>query len=108
MVGETGVGKTGLALRLCENRWEATESTHGMIISRLELPRVSEDDMEREVWLWDFAGQTDYRLVHQLFIDETALGVLVFSRRDGERPFTSLDVELLESIARQLAHSISR
>ncbi|TAK09082.1 MAG: TIR domain-containing protein, partial [Candidatus Manganitrophaceae bacterium] len=27
LVGETGVGKTGLALRLCEDRWEPTEST---------------------------------------------------------------------------------
>jgi WD40 repeat protein len=89
LVGETGVGKTGLALRLCEDRWEATESTHGMIISRLELPPVSEVDMECEVWLWDFAGQPDYRLVHQLFIDETALGVLVFNPQD-DNPFEEM------------------
>jgi len=88
LVGDTGVGKTGLALRLCENRWEATESTHGMIISRLELPK-GEKDMEREVWLWDFAGQADYRLIHQLYMDETALGVLVFNPQDGN-PFEGM------------------
>ena len=50
LVGKTGVGKTGLALRLCEDRWEPTESTHGMIISRLELPSaMSDEGMEREV-----------------------------------------------------------
>jgi len=50
LVGKTGVGKTGLALRLCEDRWEATESTHGMIVSRLELPSgFGTRDMEREV-----------------------------------------------------------
>lgn len=90
LVGDTGVGKTGLALRLCENRWEATESTHGMIISRLELPDDGgEKDMEREVWLWDFAGQADYRLIHQLYMDETALGVLVFNPQDGN-PFEGM------------------
>ena len=90
LVGDTGVGKTGLALRLCENRWEATESTHGMIISRLEVPAdVGEKDMEREVWLWDFAGQADYRLIHQLYMDEAALGVLVFNPQDGN-PFEGM------------------
>jgi WD40 repeat protein len=90
LVGETGVGKTGLALRLCENRWEPTESTHGMIISRLELPSAPEDErMEREVWLWDFAGQTDYRLIHQLYMDEAALGVLVFNPQD-DNPFEGI------------------
>src|SRR5205085_6285211 len=30
LVGETGVGKTGLGVRLAEGVWRATESTHGM------------------------------------------------------------------------------
>ena len=91
LVGETGVGKTGLALRLCEDRWEATESTHGMVVSPLKLPQGDGPaDMEREVWLWDFAGQPDYRLVHQLYMDETALGVLVFNPQD-DNPFDELE-----------------
>ena len=90
LVGETGVGKTGLALRLCEDRWEATESTHGMIIYRLELPAdVGEKDIDREVWLWDFAGQADYRLINQLYMDETALGVLVINPQD-DNPFEGM------------------
>jgi len=89
LVGETGVGKTGLALRLCEDRWEPTESTHGMIVSKLELPADTPSGMEREVWLWDFAGQPDYRLIHQLYMDETALGVLVFDPQD-DNPFEDI------------------
>ena len=93
LVGESGVGKTGLAMRLCEDRWEATESTHGMVVERLELPSVpgseEEDGLEREVWLWDFAGQPDYRLIHQLYMDETALGVLVFDPQD-DNPFENI------------------
>jgi WD40 repeat protein len=90
LVGETGVGKTGLALRLCEDRWKVTESTHGMIISRLELPSdANAAGLEREVWLWDFAGQPDYRLIHQLYMDEAALGVLVFNPQD-DNPFEEM------------------
>ena len=90
LVGKNTVGKTGLALRLCENRWEPTESTHGMIVSRLELPPgAGPAGLEREVWLWDFAGQPDYRLIHQLYMDETALGVLVFDPQD-ENPFEEI------------------
>ena len=90
LVGETGVGKTGLALRLCENRWETTESTQGMLVSQLKLPQgESRSDIEREVWLWDFAGQPDYRLIHQLYMDETALGILVFDPQD-DNPFEDL------------------
>ena len=33
----------------------------------------------REIWLWDFAGHTGYRLIHQLFMYETALALLVFN-----------------------------
>nr|VFJ73439.1 MAG: WD40 repeat [Candidatus Kentron sp. FW] len=117
LVGESGVGKTGLALRLCRDRWEATESTHGMEVERLALPSstmgvpmmgtpmmgtpmmgtalrafahpTGVDDLEREVWLWDFAGQPDYRLIHQLYMDETALGLLVFDPQD-DNPFESI------------------
>jgi hypothetical protein len=90
LVGESGVGKTGLALRLCENDWRPTVSTHGMIVSQLKLgTETNSSDIEREVWLWDFAGQPDYRLIHQLYMDETALGVLVFDPQD-DNPFDAL------------------
>ncbi len=38
--------------------------------------------VEREIWLWDFGGQADQRLIHQLYMDQTALAVLVF---DGQK-----------------------
>ena len=50
LIGESGVGKTGLALRLCEGRWEPTESTHGMVVSRLEAP-PGPAGMDGEIWL---------------------------------------------------------
>jgi hypothetical protein len=38
----------------------------------MKLPHdTSNEEIEREIWLWDFAGQADYRLIHQLFMDES-------------------------------------
>src|SRR5205085_8656763 len=55
-----------------------------------KLPHdTSSEEIEREIWLWDFAGQADYRLIHQLFMDETALAVLVFNPQ-SENPFEGL------------------
>ncbi len=89
LVGDTGAGKTGLSLRLCEGRWEATESTHGMIVSQLTLETDKKDAVDKEVWLWDFAGQPDYRLINQLYIDETAMGIIVFDPQD-DNPFDKI------------------
>lgn len=83
LLGDSGVGKTGLALRLWHDRWKKTESTHGMEIQRLVLPQGDgEPGVEREVWLWDLAGQPDYRLTHQLFMEQTSLALLVFDPQE--------------------------
>jgi GTPase SAR1 family protein len=103
LAGETGVGKTGLALRLAEDRWQETGSTHGMNVWQLHLPHPFDSaqgrpspppegegtEMEREVWLWDFAGQPDYRLIHQLYMDETALALMVIDPQRDD-PFEPL------------------
>jgi hypothetical protein len=56
-----------------------------MEIQRLSLPHAGGDlDVEREVWLWDLAGQPDYRLTHQLFMEQTSLALLVFDPQDSK------------------------
>ena len=90
LVGESGVGKSGLAFRLAENRWVLTDSTHGMRVWPLKLSGdVTGVDIEREVWLWDLAGQPEYRLVHQLFLDQTAVALVLFNPQ-SEDPFYGL------------------
>jgi small GTP-binding protein len=79
-VGDTGVGKTGLTHRL------TTDMPPGQLLStdaawatQWSLPHEPKaEDGEREIWLWDFAGQPDYRLAHPLYMDDTALAVFVF------------------------------
>jgi WD40 repeat protein len=91
LTGKSGVGKTGLALRLVHDRYELTDSTEGVWATQLKLPAGPEaaPRLQREIWLWDFAGQADYRLVHQLYMDETALALLVFNPQD-DNPFEDL------------------
>ena len=57
-----------------------------MNVWRLDLPLFSDDSTEREALLWDLAGQEDYRLIHQLFLDETALALLLVNPQKGD-PF---------------------
>ena len=82
LVGESGAGKTGLSKRLAADVWEPSDSTVGAWATQWKLPVSSGEGIEREIWLWDFGGQSDQRLIHQLYMDETALAVLVF---DGQK-----------------------
>ncbi len=82
LVGESGAGKTGLSKRLAANVWEPSQSTVGAWATQWVLPTAATGEAEREIWLWDFGGQADQRLIHQLYMDETALAVLVF---DGQK-----------------------
>jgi small GTP-binding protein len=85
LVGDSGVGKTGLGLRLAEKSWRPTESTHGMNVWTLH------SEPGREVMLWDFAGQDEYRLVHQLFLNETNVALLLYDPTKSSDTFDGID-----------------
>jgi small GTP-binding protein len=82
LVGDTGVGKSGLAMRLTSEAFEPTASTQGRRISRIPQRELSPPNVERDIWLWDLAGQQDYQLIHQLSFEHTTLALLVI---DGSR-----------------------
>jgi small GTP-binding protein len=86
LVGESAVGKTTLAHRLIEDQYVKTDSTHGMNVWKLDLPLPEDETIEREALLWDLAGQEDYRLIHQLFLEETALALLLINPQKND-PF---------------------
>jgi small GTP-binding protein len=81
LVGESGSGKTGLTERLVHNRPpERGPSTSGAWSTQWPLTNLPpQPGWEREVWLWDFGGQADQRLIHQLYLDRTALALLMFN-----------------------------
>jgi small GTP-binding protein len=84
IVGESGSGKTGITVRLAHglppSRWPSTSGVWSTQCLLKNLP--TEAGWDRELWLWDFGGQADQRLIHQLYLDRTAAVLLMF---DGGR-----------------------
>ncbi len=90
LLGESSTGKTCLARALMGKTFEPQPSTHGMKVWDFKseiVPRPDGGKINREIFLWDLAGQVDYQVVHQLFLDETAVGVVLFDPTDPEDPF---------------------
>jgi small GTP-binding protein len=93
LVGDTGVGKSGLALVLTGKPWAKTESTHGRQVWILDNQEVQTENglkETRETLLWDLAGQPDYRLIHQLHLTEVAIALVVFDSRSQTDPFAGV------------------
>jgi small GTP-binding protein len=86
VVGESGAGKTGLTRRLATGTFAESEaSTVGAWCTQWPLPQpAATGEAQREVWLWDFGGQADQRLIHQLFLDRAALVLLLFDASRDE------------------------
>ena len=92
LVGDTGVGKSGLANRLIHGRFESTESTHARRALTLDAETIDDPTapgrrITRETLLWDLAGQPGYRLVHQLSLDDAAVALVLFDARSETDPF---------------------
>ncbi|MHC4474541.1 MAG: TIR domain-containing protein [Planctomycetota bacterium] len=90
LVGDTGVGKSGLAERLVYKRFVATKSSHARKAYVLESEVVKEPSgvpLHQETVLWDLAGQPAYRLVHQLSMEDAALACVLFDCRNETNPF---------------------
>lgn len=96
LIGNSGVGKTGLGIRIAEKQYKLTESSHGAhfwhipIDSKInKLKDASETHVE--LTLWDLAGQSEYRLVHQLFIDDVDVAILLFDCSNESDPLRGID-----------------
>jgi GTPase SAR1 family protein len=91
LLGDSGVGKSGLAMVLAGEEFRPTESTHGRRIWRLpvtEEPDTFGDD--REVLVWDLAGQPGYRIVHQLHLSGAAVALILFDSRSETSPLAGV------------------
>ena len=83
ILGDKGVGKTCVARRLVDPDAEMTtpeESTAGVDTSLWEL---AGDDIN--VRVWDFAGHTVTHAVHQFFLSERCLYIMVYDGRTDKR-----------------------
>ena len=87
LVGDSGVGKTGLGWRLAHDEFKEHASTHGQQfwpIQRLSLKRS--DGTECEAVLWDLAGQHVYRQIHSIFLENVAAALVLFDPSNRQEP----------------------
>lgn len=106
LMGDGGSGKTGLTERLVHNRPPRRgPSTAGTWSTQWPLEDLPQElGSEREVWLWDFGGQADQRLIHQLYLDHTALVLLMF---DSDKDSVTAGLrEWQQALARSVARSV--
>jgi len=92
LVGDTGVGKTGLGMVLTGQPFAATDSTPGRHVWLLDSGEVELADRRqtRETLLWDLAGQPGYRVIHQLYLNEVAVALVVFDARSETDPLAGV------------------
>jgi GTPase SAR1 family protein/predicted phosphodiesterase len=96
LVGEGRVGKSSLALRLMEDRHEELDPTHAMRtwtlpLERLEPQAQASTNEKREIVLWDMGGQSEYRLVHQLFLRDTSVALMVMEPARGKAALDEIE-----------------
>jgi WD40 repeat protein len=92
LVGDTGVGKSGIGLVLSGQYFQPTESTHGRRVWTFDKRGVVERNRAEthETLLWDLAGQPGYRLIHQLHLNEIAIALVIFDTRSETDPFSGV------------------
>jgi GTPase SAR1 family protein len=91
LLGDSGVGKSGLGLVLAGEPFQPTESTHARRIWKMPVPELDLGaEAQQEVLLWDLAGQPGYRIVHQLHLSDGAVGLVVFDSRSETSPMAGV------------------
>jgi small GTP-binding protein len=92
LVGDSGVGKTGLGWRLAHGEFKEHSSTHGQQFWLLnQLCKQRSDGAQCEAVLWDLAGQPDYRLIHALFLDDADLALVLFDPTRDDDPLSGVE-----------------
>ncbi len=92
LVGDSGVGKTGLGWRLKHGEFKEHPSTHGQqfwLLDQFATQRT--DGTQCEAILWDLAGQPDYRLIHALFLDDADLALVLFDPTRNDDPLQGVE-----------------
>jgi Ras of Complex, Roc, domain of DAPkinase len=91
LLGDSGVGKSGLAFVLSGEPFRPTESTHARHIWNMPVPELNQgQNAQREVILWDLAGRPGYRIVHQLHLGGGAVALILFDSRSETAPLAGI------------------
>jgi internalin A len=92
LLGQGGAGKTTLTNLLLDDHYEVEEgkeeSTLGISIHKNRVfSHTSNDDIKIKGHLWDFGGQDIQKMLHQFFITENCLYIIVHDKRKENTNF---------------------
>jgi internalin A len=87
IIGEGGAGKTSLANKLIDSKYQLKleggdnpeKSTEGIDVLRFDFPHPSGNSFR--INIWDFGGQEIYHATHQFFLTKRSLYLLVADTR---------------------------
>lgn len=83
LLGDAGVGKSTLALRISKKQMEETSSTVGCSVSNITIATPEYDDIE--LCVWDVAGQERYQSIIDIYFKDIDVCFFVY---DVNRPET--------------------
>jgi hypothetical protein len=92
LLGQGGAGKTTLTNLLLNDNYQVEEgkeeSTLGISIHKNRVfSHTSNDDIKIKAHLWDFGGQDIQKMLHQFFITENCLYIIVHDKRKENTNF---------------------
>lgn len=88
IIGDSGVGKTNLLLRLCEDTFKSSYvATIGVDFKNKTVNLESGDTMKLQIW--DTAGQERYRTIQSAYY-KGAVGIVLVYSIDDRKSFSSI------------------
>ncbi|MGV3618689.1 MAG: metallophosphoesterase [Fimbriimonas sp.] len=97
VVGESSVGKSCLSARIATDSYAERGTTHGMqfwpiLPERFDPKHICPPDEKQQIVLWDMGGQDQYRLIHQLFLHDTTVALILVEPTRGRAAFEDVKV----------------
>ncbi len=90
--GNSTTGKTSLVHFLKEREYiKNPDSTHGILIRRWN---IGDEDNPLQINAWDFGGQEYYHSTHRLFLDDSALHLLLWDSGTNKECILLTDIYL--------------
>jgi small GTP-binding protein len=92
LVGDTGVGKSGLCNRITKNKFIPTIPNTNVEFFYLKVPpdffgKDEKCKIDAELTFWDLPSQQDYLLSNQLLMEDADLALLIFDYANPTDPF---------------------